>query len=376
MRVQTHAEFLAQRRFSVLDGVRAISVMFVFTAHPAYPEIWPAFHGPAGVTMFFALSGFLITTLLLREQDRYGRVDLTAFYVRRLFRIYPVFFLVFAIYVLLILVLGAQSDRREGFVANIPYFVLFFPEHSVFFNEFDYAIPFNGAWSIGIEEKFYLVWPVVGFALLAALPRARFAVLVALAAAFTAISVFAGPVWTFLEPYTGITYGALVAFLLHAPRTYRYVSNLGRPPVLIAAVLLFTALQFGTDEILLGGDFYAAHGVVVSLLIAGLVTTKTNAIRWLSSRPLVYTGALSYVLYLIHNFGLNAAEAVIPFSWGFPGSLLSTLLGIAGSFVVAAAIHRWFEEPLRLVGARISKRRRVSAAAQKSLQTGEPRVER
>lgn len=361
----THDEFIGTRRFTSLDGLRGISVLLVFTAHPAYGEFWPLFYGQAGVTIFFVLSGFLITTLLLREEDRYGKVDVGGFFIRRLFRIYPMFFLVFFLYCILIFGLGMQADRREAFAENIPFFLLLFPEHSMFFNDSGVAVPFNMTWSVGIEEKFYLLWPILGFVLLAGFRRTRPWVLVALAALFTGLSFL--PEWgPALSPYTHIVFGALVATLLHAPRGYALLANAGRWPVLLGVAIVAAIIQFGTGQVL--ESLYIVYGVVIALLVAGLVTTKSRGTRALEGRFLVYTGALSYILYLIHNFGLNAAEMLVPGSWGLPGSLVSTVLGIAAAYAVAAVLHRFFEEPVRQYGARLAKGRRGARTAK----TGTP----
>jgi peptidoglycan/LPS O-acetylase OafA/YrhL len=100
---------------------------------------------------------------------------------------------------------------------------------------------------------------------------------------------------------------------------------------------------------------------LIALILAGLLTTTTRWVNWLGSSPMVYIGALSYCLYLIHNFGLNAAEMVVPHEWGFPGSLLSTALGLALAFAAAHVLHRYFEEPLRLYGVRLAHQRRRMA---------------
>lgn len=353
----THDEFIGTRRFTSLDGLRGISVLLVFTAHPAYGEFWPMFHGQAGVTIFFVLSGFLITTLLLREEDRYGKIDVGGFFIRRLFRIYPMFFLVFFLYCILIFGLGMQADRRDAFAENIPYFLLLFPEHSMFFNDSGVAVPFNMTWSVGIEEKFYLLWPILGFVLLAGFRRTRPWVLVGLAGLFSALSFL--PEWgAALAPYTHIVFGALVATLLHAPRGYALLSNAGRWPVLLGATVVAAIIQFGTGQVL--ESLYIVYGTVIALLVAGLVTTKSRGAKALEGRFLVYTGALSYILYLIHNFGLNAAESIIPGSWGLPGSIVSTVLGIAAAYAGAAVLHKYFEEPVRQYGARLAKRRRLA----------------
>jgi peptidoglycan/LPS O-acetylase OafA/YrhL len=152
-------QFQALRRFPVLDGVRAIAILLVFTAHPAYEHFWPALHGPNGVTIFFVLSGFLITTLALREEARDGWLDLKGFYIRRICRIYPLYVVVLALYCVLILGLGMESARKTLFLDELPYYALGLPEHGLFVH--GVIAPFDGAWSLGIEEKFYLLWPVL-----------------------------------------------------------------------------------------------------------------------------------------------------------------------------------------------------------------------
>lgn len=334
--------------------MRALSILLVFTAHPAYREVWPLFHGSTGVTIFFVLSGFLITTLLLREEDRNGRVNLRAFYIRRMFRIYPVFFAVLLLYCVLLLVVGLQPHQRGVFLENLPYFVFLFPEHGFFFNDTGTSVPFVHSWSIGIEEKFYLVWPIVGFVILAKWQRARLPILLLIAAASLAAG-FAGPGWDAISSYQHIAYGAIAAILLHKKTSYQALSGVGRPKVLGIVALAALALQFGTEEVVIRGVLYGPFGMVVVVLLVGLVTTGSRGASWLGSRPMVYLGALSYVLYLIHTFGLDIAEKIIPIGWGFPGSVLSTVLGLAGATLAAHLIHKFFEEPLRLYGSKLSK---------------------
>lgn len=363
-----HADYRALRRFPALDGVRALSVLLVVTAHPAYEHVWPRLHGPSGVTIFFVLSGFLIHTLLLRERDARsgvtgsegaGRVDLGAFYLRRVFRIYPLYLAVFALYCVLILGLGMQADRRDAFVENIPYFLLFFPEHSVYFNH-DVLVPFDMAWSIGIEEKFYLVWPVLGFVLLRGRGRSQVVALVGIVAGCSVAGFLGGGWGVSLESYTPIALGALAATLLHHRASYERLAVVGRPPVLLLVAALTVALQLGTEEVLPQGWLYPGFSLLVALLLAGLVTTTSTRVAWLGSAPMAYVAGLSYALYLLHNFGLNAAEGALPDDWGFPGSLLSTAVGLALAFVAAHVAHVWFEDPLRRVGVRLAARRRAT----------------
>jgi peptidoglycan/LPS O-acetylase OafA/YrhL len=349
----THGEYLSVRRFGVLDGLRAIAILLVFTAHQR-GDLFPVFHGATGVTLFFVLSGFLITTLLLREEDRFGKVNFASFYIRRTFRIYPMYVGIVVLYCVLILGLGMDAARRSLWADNLPY-ILWFPEHLPYFRTTDVYPPFAGAWSIGIEEKFYLVWPALGFLLIARWKQARLPVLVLIAAASTVTGFFADLVY--LAPYQHLAFGAIVAVLLHRGRTYATVANLGRPPVLLAVAAVAVALQFTTGTaVYIYEHLYGLDGLVLALLLAGLVTTRTAGVAWLSSRPMAFLAAISYTFYLAHGFVVNAVEMVVPEAWGRPGSVLSGALGLSISIYACWVIHRWYEEPLRVYGVRLSQR--------------------
>jgi peptidoglycan/LPS O-acetylase OafA/YrhL len=348
----THAEFLAIRRFGVLDGLRAIAILLVFTAHQR-DGMWHALHGPTGVTLFFVLSGFLITTLLLREEDRFGKVRFASFYVRRTFRIYPMYLGTIALYCVLILGLGMDAARRHLWMENLPY-IVWFPEHLPYFRSTELYPPFSGAWSIGIEEKFYLVWPVLGFALVA-WKRARVPVLAVIAAA-SCLTGFVDDL-VFLAPYQHLAFGALAAVLLHRERTYAALAVLGRPTVLLAATAVAVLLQLGAGtEVYIYGDLYGLHGLAIAFLLVGLVTTRTVRVGWLSSRPMIFLAAISYTFYLIHGFFLNGVEMIVPAGWGRPGSVLSFTVALVLAVYGSWLVHRWFEEPLRAYGVGLSRR--------------------
>jgi peptidoglycan/LPS O-acetylase OafA/YrhL len=358
----THDDFLAVRRFGVLDGLRAIAILLVFTAHQR-GDLWPMLHGATGVTLFFVLSGFLITTLLLREEDRVEKVNFASFYVRRTFRIYPMYLGVVALYCVLILGLGMDAGRRDLWVDNLPY-IVWFPEHLPFFRTTELYPPFSGAWSIGIEEKFYLVWPALGFLLLARWKQARVPVL-ALIAAGSFVTGFSDDL-VYLSPYQHLAGGAIVAVLLHRARTYPVVAQLGRPPVLLASAAAAVALQFGTGtDVYLYGDLYGLHGLVLTALLAGLVTTRSRGVAWLRSRPMVFLGAISYTFYLVHGFCVNAVEMVFPEAPGRLESLASAAIALTLSIYVSWLVHRWFEEPMRLYGVALSKRIERARAARR-----------
>ena len=356
----SHEEYLQRKHIPVLDGVRAVSILLVVTYHPSYPEVWPVFHGGTGVSIFFVLSGFLITLLALREEARYGDVSLPAFYLRRLFRIAPLFLLAFLLYVVLILGLDLEPERRQSFVDNIPYFLLFLPEHSIFFTNGPLSVPFDGTWSLGVEEKFYFIWPVIGFVLLRFRDRARLVTLAAVAVACT-ICGWAGGSWgSALAPYGLLAIGCILAIVLAHPRGYRAVAHLGETRWLLPLLLVVGAVQLGTEQILPQHSFYVLYGIAIAAVMAGLVTSNAEWLRGLSSRPMVLLGQLSYGLYLFHNFGLNLAEELIP-QTSFFRSLVSTLLGLAAATLGVWVLHRLVELPCNRYGHQLARRQRKPA---------------
>lgn len=360
-RVLSWAEYRARGRVPVLDGIRAISILLVIFAHPEYHGFWPHFHGNTGVSIFFALSGYLITTLALREEGKYGNVDLVGFYIRRLFRIYPLYFAVLGLYCVLIFVLGQQPDRRATFTGELPWFILGFPEHGSFFGSPETQItPFAGSWSIGIEEKFYLIWPFLGFvALVGAKRKWRLPTAFAMFVLALVANAIGGSWGHAIAPYGLIAIGVCSAILLHDQRTYDRLSVLGTGPWLAGLTALFLVLQFGTSFVMPGQAGYVLFGLVIVPLMIGIITTKSRGIDWLQSKPLVQIGLWSYGMYLLHAFALNFAEKLLPQT-----SLLNSMIAVAIAIVLACIgcwfVHKFFEDPLHKIGQRIAREHRQS----------------
>jgi len=136
-----------------LDGVRAVCILFTVANH--MPGAPPFINGSVGVDIFFALSGFLITTLLIAEKNETGSVKLNSFYVRRIFRIMPLYFLTIFLYILAACansMLLHRSDELMDVLKAFPLLLTFNGEYRL--DNFG----FGHAWTLGIEEKFYLQW--------------------------------------------------------------------------------------------------------------------------------------------------------------------------------------------------------------------------
>src|SRR5215468_3120666 len=160
-----------------LNGLRAISISIVLVAHAGYGSVIP---GGLGVTIFFFLSGYLITTLLMDERERSGRIHIGKFYLRRAFRLFPPLLVTLAIaYSLVILGLLDGGISWAGVLSQLLYFANYY---SLFFDPGNTTAAGTGIlWSLAVEEHFYMIYPAVLVGLLALwLSRRRIAVALAI----------------------------------------------------------------------------------------------------------------------------------------------------------------------------------------------------
>lgn len=144
-------------RIPSLDGLRAISILLVVVGHAIPPKTFPQLFtlfghlGNYGVRIFFLISGFLITTLLLKEFDRTGRISLKNFYIRRSLRIFPAFYL-YVITIVILSSLGLVVLYRGDLLHTLTYTMNYHLKRSWYLNHI---------WSLSVEEQFYLLWPAV-----------------------------------------------------------------------------------------------------------------------------------------------------------------------------------------------------------------------
>jgi peptidoglycan/LPS O-acetylase OafA/YrhL len=344
-------DFKRARRFPALDGLRAIAVMLVLTVHAgAHSDfvVWAkVIHGQMGVPIFFVLSGFLITTLLLREQESRGRVSLKAFYIRRVMRLAPLYYLVLCVYALLIFVpnLPEGLERKADMMRKLPLFVLYSSE---------YAAPgkfpvFGQAWSLGIEEKFYLAWPSLAFLLLST-NRRRLAAAVVLSVVFAAIA-FAGVFeLLFSQYYAELFVGCTVALALDDRRWFERLrfmgTRLGQTICFCLAILvqLLPILYFVRDT--------ALYAVVAGMVIASSAVGEQSIWqRVLSSKVMTHIGQRSYAIYLIHVLMVHIVDRARIFQAFTPAAAFGAFAAtLALSLVVAEGLYRCIEGPCIRLG--------------------------
>jgi peptidoglycan/LPS O-acetylase OafA/YrhL len=349
-----------------LDGLRAVSILLVLVAHLIHSGAitlgrnWWYPYGNIGVSTFFVISGFLITSLLLKEERRNaGRIDLRRFYIRRALRLFP------ALYAYLLVVFLLM---RGGYVEWTPphtyLAVLFYVRNYVGRGD-----ETNQAWSLSIEEQFYLFWP---FLLILTPPRRRLAVtcglivLVCLWRTFLVathrITEHALYMHTDVRIDT-ILFGCLLSLAGSSPALRPALERLARPLTAAVAFAVLVAWNWGIQP--KPYFTYAFDTTLTAALIAiilGFVMSNPGsaAVGVLRLRPLVYVGRLSYSIYLWQQLFLLGDEALGPVR-GFPLNLAATLAAAMVSYhclesPILAIKDRYFRSP---TGAREAALRNV-----------------
>ncbi|HEY3756972.1 MAG TPA: acyltransferase [Opitutaceae bacterium] len=307
-------KFRAAKFFSSLDGLRAAAIAGVIWHHTGSgPQAGLLGLGNRGVTLFFAISGFLIVTLMLRAKERPAGFSLRNFWGRRMLRIFPVYYAALALYTLLVWNFDSDPAAAGAFFANLPRFATFTSNWFVDLNAGH--VIFYFAWSLAAEEQFYLTWPFVE-----RYCRGTVAAGVALVLLFftRAISIAAGAgghdnllVRIPCSVPPAILFGVLLAHVLHHRGYFRFAySILGRRGSATGfAVLAVAAVAWFR----LGGD--AGECVIsaaLALLVGACVIREDNDLAWLlRCRPIAWVGTISYSMYLLHMLCGNLIHTLL-----------------------------------------------------------------
>lgn len=360
---EAHAERFYRPELDVLRFFAFFGV-FIFHAAPRTMDFYAAAGAPLwlsnllistfgagayGVDLFFALSAYLITSLLLRERAATGFLDLRGFYVRRILRIWPLYlaFVAFA-GVMAIVIPGQHLPLRYV----VGYSLLAGNWVYVFYGlPASFAIPL---WTVSIEEQFYLAWPL---ALRKATVWTMAAIAVGLLVAANAwrvwLALSAAPIdameyntFTRLDP---IALGILIALFGHKlprfSRPQRVMLLCGGVATWIATYAFSVSSnppKFSTWSLALGHPLTALASVAVLLAAMG------SQHPFLRNKLLLYLGKISYGLYVLHEFAHFCAARLIRASTPLT-VIAQSLSGLALTILLAAASYRWLESPfLRL----------------------------
>jgi peptidoglycan/LPS O-acetylase OafA/YrhL len=334
-----------------LDGLRGIAVLLVMAGH--FEVVGFRRGGIVGVTIFFALSGFLITALLAEEHERSGRARLGRFYLRRAYRLLPALVVFVAAASLYEAARGATDHLVRNAGASLFYVANWVAIDAGGFGKFGHV------WSLSVEEQFYLLWPAVLLATLAVVKDTRRAAFVALAGA-----VACGAVRLALaesgSSFDRILFGTDTrgdALLLGCFIALLFVSGtrwLAMPSAAVGAALVVFALVSTLDSTTKLAVLLAVMAVGSALLVAGLA----SAPRWpvLELPALVWVGRISYGLYLWHFLFTTVAkqgDGIV--------RVASVTAAAALTFAAAALSYRFVERPFLVRKQRLAEAGTVSA---------------
>ncbi|WP_182278301.1 acyltransferase [Granulicella sp. 5B5] len=342
-----------------LDGIRAIAFLLVFSAHAL---LGLSYYIPAtlGVTIFFFLSGYLITTLLRREFAATGTIALRDFYLRRVLRIFIPLYIVYAL-----AMLGAHflTHQSPGNLFGFASVYLYFHNYTIALRAHAFTPPgMELVWSLSVEEHFYLLFPLAYFTMLrrglSARSQARLLIgfcLLELAWRVVLIAWIkpAGP-WTYVATdarLDSILWGSVLAVRNNPaistdrsilPRNYELLCFLLAVAGLVATLIPRSDLYRGTLR-------YTLQPLTLYVIFSFLIRHIRHPLaRWLEWLPLRYIGWTSYVLYLCHDFFLYAIQPPLA-----AHPLLVVVFGFAAALGFATLMRYTVEQPVQRLRARL-----------------------
>jgi peptidoglycan/LPS O-acetylase OafA/YrhL len=361
--VRRGAPIRALDRLPALDGLRAVAILLVVASHVLTHNI----PGGLGVTLFFFISGFIITRMLLNED--FDRSHMLPFYVRRFFRLAPALLVFVAISCAAMALVGMPQPAADVFAA-----LFYYANYHAFWVHAQAQVlsPLGITWSLAVEEHFYVLFPLLLLAVRGRVERLQIVLCLVIAAALLWRIVLYGSVPN-ERIYQGtdtrfdsIAWGCLLSTLMHRERgsaPSRLLDALSSRGALAFGFALLLATLLVRDPRFRETIRYSLQGLAFVPLFCALFRGGSRSApallrTVLESRPMVFIGAVSYSLYFYHFLGLSIASALFA-----PDTLaravVALLLGAGGTLFS----YHLIETPTRRFGARWAKRLSAHAAA-------------
>ncbi len=342
---QDYETYRQTKYFASLDGLRFLSIVAVIWQHtgsPYFSGITLLKHGYYGVHLFFAISGFLITTLLLREKSKYGDISLRQFYIRRTLRIFPLLYTVLGIYIILVLLMEQGTPEGKTFFHNLPYYLTY--TSNWFVSLTDDRVIFYFVWSLATEEQFYLIWPTIEKYL-----KSKYTIilmiLIVIFVEMLSQGFFTGvlplnsfPRTIFLCIALPICFGVLLAHLLHHPKGYSLARKwLGfRWSSLAMFVFMVICLSIS------GMSPFFIY-LSMALLVASCVIRENHLIYAFFKLWFIrQIGLVSYGMYLLHMLAYNVIKRIFNL-FDFHNPILFFFITVIFVFAAAKVSYHYYE---------------------------------
>ena len=333
----------APRRLPALDGIRAIAVFVVILDHSGAVREVPA---DLGVTAFFVLSGYLITWLLIKELDRTGTISLKQFYIRRTLRIFPAYYT----FVLLSLIADTLLGHfwSAGLIASAFGYVMNY--YNAFLGHPTTTVAH--AWSLAVEEQFYLLWPLVlltvwvrGIAFTRnTLVLTILGVMVWRSVLYVGFHVQPSYVYNAFDARCdALAVGCLMAVCASLPAYRTFQSMVSRYvwlPVVTLVLIWLSRAQ-------LGSTYHYTVGMSVDAILLAIFLIQVMRLSgsrlwsWLDAPWIRWLGLISYPCYLWHAWGLSVGNHLVPRDHVW----LQFLAGYGATIVLAAGSYYVIERP-------------------------------
>ncbi len=316
--------------------------------------------GPHGVVFFFVLSGFLITYLLLEEKKVSGTIAIKKFYIRRVLRIWPLYYLIVILGFFVLPHLGwwdipkQEEFFMQHFVVNLLCYLFLLPNLAM--SMYDRSAPNVGqAWSIGVEEQFYIIWPLLMkfFKNTWAMMMVFFITILAIKAAFVLFSNPLNPTAQIVGRFLATTkiesmaFGGLGAYSLYFKKEYLLTIVFSLPAQIFAfvsvpLVVLFIPVGFITVA-------HLAYGVSFLIIILNVAANPNSLLRF-KGRVIDYLGKISYGIYMYHlmciTFTLYALDAIFGFAQKLTvlESAMVYVVSLAFTITIASLSYEYIEK--------------------------------
>jgi peptidoglycan/LPS O-acetylase OafA/YrhL len=354
---------------SALDGLRAIAILAVMIYHADLPWFPGGF---LGVDIFFVLSGFLITSLVLTELERTHRLDFKQFYIRRARRLLPALFLMMAV----VLVIGAflATDAAAGLRRDIPASLFYVTNWAYIFGEQSYFEVIGRPpllqhlWSLAVEEQFYLIWPAIAYfafkrglrhgsgrqkvrqwALIGALLSTAVMVTLSIMGGYPGPNDGSRAYFGTDSHAMGLLIGAALATFWLPQNVQLPIAKSARTVINVAgagtlALILWIMMGTSSDSAWLYRGGFLIFAIIVAILIVAVSHPSSQVGAVLGKQPFKYIGERSYGLYLWHwpVFLILRPGLDVPLE-GLPNLVLR--FGV--TFALAELSYRYVETPIR-----------------------------